>query len=71
MIYSLLKLWMYLDLIAIILICFRKDALIIFNDLSNFVQRNLPYNIINFIIIMSLLPTTIIYTIWHFISKNK
>ena len=71
MMYSLLKLWMYCDLIAIILICFRNDALIIFHDLSNFVQRNLPYNIINFIIIMALLPVSIIYTIGHFISKSK
>lgn len=71
MMYSLLKLWMYCDLIAIILICFRNDVLIIFHDLSNFVQRNIPYNIINFIIIMALLPVSIIYTIGHFISKNK
>ena len=63
--------WLLLAIIAIILLYFRKDRKIIFDDIEYMLSSNgLVYGLISLFILYIIFPFTLPYSISYFLKKK-
>lgn len=69
-IYVIIQIWSFLVAISLMLIYFRKDSKIIFEDIeSYYVDKKFLYKILSTIILFVMLPISIPYSIDYFRRK--
>lgn len=68
---DILFLWIWLNIISLFLICFRKDRELYYLEIKRGASRNFPFWLINIFLIFLILPLTIPYSISHLIKWRK
>lgn len=69
--YFIFQFWSLLVAVSLLLISFRKDSRIIFEDIvSYYKNKSLVLNILTSIMLYFALPITIIYSISYFTRKK-